>query len=48
MGKFVNSIEEFFTFCEDNDVQFVDLRFTDIKGAWHHLIHRSDDQVIAK
>jgi len=40
MGKFVNSIEEFFTFCEDNDVQFVDLRFTDIKGAWHHLTYR--------
>ena len=40
MGKFVNSIEEFFTFCEENDVQFVDLRFSDIKGAWHHLSYR--------
>lgn len=40
MGKFVNSVEEFFTFCEENDVQFVDLRFTDIKGAWHHLTYR--------
>ena len=40
MGKFVNSVEEFFTFCEDNDVGFVDLRFTDIKGAWHHLTYR--------
>ena len=40
MGKFVNSIDEFFTFCEENDVQFVDLRFTDIKGAWHHLTYR--------
>ncbi|MCD6432637.1 MAG: type I glutamate--ammonia ligase [Sulfurimonas sp.] len=40
MGKFVNSIEEFFTFCEENDVQFVDLRFTDLKGAWHHLSYR--------
>jgi len=40
MGKFVNSIEEFFTYCEENDVQFVDLRFTDIKGAWHHLTYR--------
>jgi len=40
MGKFVNSTEEFFTFCEENDVQFVDLRFTDIKGAWHHLTYR--------
>ncbi|MEA1918062.1 MAG: type I glutamate--ammonia ligase [Campylobacterota bacterium] len=40
MGKFVNSIDEFFTYCEENDVQFVDLRFTDIKGAWHHLTYR--------
>ncbi|WP_457748671.1 type I glutamate--ammonia ligase [Sulfurimonas sp.] len=40
MGKFVNNIEEFFTFCNENDVQFVDLRFSDIKGAWHHLTYR--------
>ena len=40
MGKFVNNIEEFFTYCNENDVQFVDLRFTDIKGAWHHLSYR--------
>lgn len=40
MGKFVNNVDEFFKFCEENDVQFVDLRFTDIKGAWHHLTYR--------
>ncbi|MDF1880622.1 glutamine synthetase beta-grasp domain-containing protein, partial [Sulfurimonas sp. MAG313] len=40
MGKFVNTTEEFFKYCEENDVQFVDLRFTDIKGAWHHLSYR--------
>ncbi len=40
MGKFVNSTDEFFKYCEENDVQFVDLRFTDIKGAWHHLTYR--------
>ena len=40
MGKFVNSVEEFFTFCEENSVEFVDFRFTDIKGAWHHLTYR--------
>ncbi len=40
MGKFVNSVDEFFKFCEENDVQFVDLRFSDIKGAWHHLTYR--------
>ena len=40
MAKFVNSVEEFFTFTNENSVEFVDLRFTDIKGAWHHLTYR--------
>ncbi len=40
MGTFVNNTEEFFKYCEENDVQFVDLRFTDLKGAWHHLTYR--------
>jgi glutamine synthetase len=40
MGKFVNSTEEFFSFCKENEVEFVDFRFTDIKGAWHHLTYR--------
>jgi len=40
MGKFVNSTEEFFTYCKDNEVEFVDFRFTDIKGAWHHISYR--------
>ena len=30
-------IKEFFKFCEENEVEFVDFRFTDIKGAWHHV-----------
>ncbi len=40
MGKFVNNTEEFFAYCQENDVQFVDLRFTDIKGTWHHVTYR--------
>ncbi|EQB39348.1 glutamine synthetase [Sulfurimonas hongkongensis] len=40
MGKFVNTTEEFFTFCEEHDVGFVDFRFTDIKGTWHHVSYR--------
>ncbi|RUM67253.1 MAG: type I glutamate--ammonia ligase [Sulfurospirillum sp.] len=40
MGKFVNSVEEFYKFCEENEVEFVDFRFTDIKGAWHHITYR--------
>jgi glutamine synthetase len=39
MGKFVNNNEEFFKFCEENEVKFVDLRFTDMKGMWHHLTY---------
>ncbi|MDR1554609.1 MAG: type I glutamate--ammonia ligase [Campylobacteraceae bacterium] len=39
MGKFVNSVEEFFTFCKKHEVKFVDFRFTDLKGAWHHLTY---------
>ncbi|WP_456450296.1 type I glutamate--ammonia ligase [Hydrogenimonas sp.] len=39
MGKFVNNIDEFYRFCEQNDVKFVDFRFTDIKGAWHHVTY---------
>ncbi len=39
MGKFVNSIEEFFEFCRDNEVKFVDFRFTDFKGTWHHVTY---------
>ncbi len=40
MGKFVNTVDEFFKYCEENEVQFVDFRFTDIKGAWHHISYR--------
>jgi len=40
MGKFVNSIDEFFEYCKENEVAFVDFRFTDIKGTWHHLTYR--------
>ena len=39
MGKFVNSIEEFFSFCKENEVKFVDFRFTDLKGTWHHVTY---------
>ncbi|NQY52098.1 MAG: type I glutamate--ammonia ligase [Campylobacteraceae bacterium] len=37
MGKFVNNNEEFFKYCEEHEVQFVDFRFTDLKGMWHHI-----------
>ena len=41
MGKFVNDIKEFNKYCQENEVEFIDLRFTDIKGAWHHLTYRA-------
>jgi len=39
MGKFVNNIDEFFSFCNKNEVKFVDFRFTDLKGMWHHITY---------
>lgn len=39
MGKFVNSVEEFFSYSKENEVLFVDFRFTDIRGTWHHLTY---------
>ena len=40
MGKFVNNLAEYNKYCEENEVEFVDFRFTDIKGAWHHISYR--------
>ena len=37
MGKFVKNKDEFFKFCDENEVAFVDFRFTDLKGTWHHI-----------
>lgn len=37
MGKFVKDLDDFFKFCDKNEVVFVDFRFTDIKGTWHHI-----------
>ncbi|CZE46966.1 type I glutamate--ammonia ligase [Campylobacter geochelonis] len=37
MGKFVKNINDFFKFCDENEVAFVDFRFTDMKGTWHHV-----------
>lgn len=39
MGSFVNSVKDFFDYCAEHEVKFVDFRFTDIKGAWHHLTY---------
>lgn len=30
-------VREFFDFCKENEVEFIDFRFTDIKGTWHHI-----------
>lgn len=39
MGKFVKSVDEFFSFSKENEVVFVDFRFTDMRGTWHHLTY---------
>lgn len=39
MGKFVNDVKDFFKFCDENEVEFVDFRFTDLKGTWHHVAY---------
>lgn len=31
------AVEEFFNYCKENEVEFIDFRFTDIKGVWHHF-----------
>ena len=49
MGKFVNNLAEYNKFCEENEVEFVDFRFTDIKGMWHHITYRKsavDDDML--
>lgn len=30
-------IREFFLACKENEAEFIDFRFTDIKGTWHHV-----------
>lgn len=30
-------VSDFFTFCDEHEVEFIDFRFTDIKGVWHHV-----------
>jgi len=51
MGIFVNNIEEFNKYCKENEVAYIDFRFTDIKGAWHHISYRAkavdNDMIIA-
>ncbi|KPH50550.1 glutamine synthetase [Helicobacter pullorum] len=31
------AVAKFFEECKANEVEFIDFRFTDIKGIWHHL-----------
>ena len=41
--------KEFFAKCEKEEIEFVDFRFTDIKGAWHHVtytLHSIDEDAL--
>ncbi|WP_456470790.1 type I glutamate--ammonia ligase [Caminibacter sp.] len=35
-------IKEFIQECKDREIEFVDFRFTDIKGVWHHVTYDID------
>lgn len=44
-------VGEFFDFCKENEVEFIDFRFTDIKGTWHHIsfvAHAIDEESFEK
>ncbi|AQW87410.1 glutamine synthetase [Campylobacter pinnipediorum subsp. caledonicus] len=41
MGKIVKDVDHFFDFCKENEVKFVDFRFTDINGTWHHMSYNA-------
>ncbi len=38
--------KEFLAKCDEHEIEFIDFRFTDIKGAWHHVTYtrRSVDE----
>lgn len=31
--------QEFFAKCKEEEIEFIDFRFTDIKGTWHHVTY---------
>lgn len=37
LGIDKQAVANFFRFCDENEVEFIDFRFSDIKGVWHHL-----------
>ena len=36
------SAEKFLKECKENEIEFIDFRFTDIKGVWHHVTYDMD------
>ncbi len=34
--------KEFLEQCRENEIEFIDFRFTDIKGVWHHVTYDID------
>lgn len=33
------SAKKFLEYCKENEAEFIDFRFTDIKGVWHHVTY---------
>ncbi len=40
MREMQKAIDDFFSLCQQNEIEFVDFRFTDMKGVWHHVAYR--------
>ena len=41
--------QEFLAKCDEHEIEFIDFRFTDIKGAWHHVTytrHSVDEETL--
>ena len=34
--------KEFLQECKEKEIEFIDFRFTDIKGIWHHVTYDID------
>lgn len=35
----IKTTQDFFDVCKKSEIKFVDFRFTDLKGAWHHITY---------
>lgn len=51
MRKSIKNNEDFFRLCEEEEVLFIDFRFSDIIGTWHHITYKKeavDEQLLSE